>query len=172
MSDEIRENIRGSLQRLIPFLFSLLLILLDYIPSNLGIPNVIRPATGFICVFYWVLHRSDLFNMFTVFFLGLISDIMSSAPLGTDIIAYLAVYVMVSNMTAFFNNKPFVVVWYGFSFIFIAAEIIKWLAVSVYYGCFLPAGNLFFTLLFTIACYPVFSFFNDLAQKYLMNDEG
>jgi len=71
----------------------------------------------------------------------------------------------------FFYNKPFIVVWYGFSFVFIIAEFVKWFIVSVYYAEFLPVSGLLFTILFTIACYPLFSLLNDLAQKFLMSEE-
>lgn len=172
MRDDLKENMKWSLQKLMPFILSLIFILFNYIPSVFSFPNIFRPAVGLICVFYWVLHRPDLFNIFMVFFLGFISDIMSSAPMGADIIAFLTVYVLVSNMFSFFNNKPFIAIWCGFSFIFISAEFIKWLVVSVYYAQFVPMNSLFFTILFTIACYPIIGFINDGARKYLMNDEG
>ena len=172
MREDLKENMKLSIQKSVPFLLSLLFILFNYIPSGLSFSHILRPAIGMICVFYWMLHRPDLFNMFMVFFLGFISDIMSSAPMGADIIAFLTVYVLLSNMFSFFNSKPFIFIWYGFAFIFILAEGVKWLLVSVYYGKFIPLGSLFFTILFTIACYPVISFINDAARKYLMNDEG
>ena len=172
MRDDLKENIKLSLQHSLPFLLSLLYILINYAPSRLWVLNDVRPAVGVICVFYWMLCRPDLFNMVTVFVLGFISDILSSAPMGADIISYLAVYVAISNLASFFNNKPFTFIWFGFSVVFIAVELLKWLLSSVYYAQFLPLGKLFFTLLFTIACYPVFSFINDAARKYLMNDEG
>ena len=172
MNKELKENFKLSLQRLLPFFLSLFFIFINYTPSNVSFSTFIRPEIGLICVFYWVLYRPDLFNMFMVFLLGLINDIISSAPLGADIITYLTVYVIVSNMIAFFYNKPFVVVWYGFAFIFIIAELVKWLILSVYYAQFLPISGLFFISLFTVACYPVVSLFNDLAQKFLMNEEA
>lgn len=172
MRDDLRENIKLTGQRLIPFILSLILILFNFIPSNLGIANILRPEMGIICVFYWVLNRPDLFNMFTVFFLGFVSDIMSVIPLGVNIIPYLTVYLIVSNMTSFFNNKPFNVIWAGFAIVVFLVEILKMLIVSVYYAKFIPIGYLFFTTLFTIACYPLISFINDAARKYLMNDEG
>ncbi len=172
MREDLKENIKISLQKSLPFLLSLLFVFCIYVPSSVGIANIVRPAMGAVCVFYWVLNRPDLFNMFTVFFLGFVSDIMSSVPLGADIITYLTIYVMVSNLTSFFINKPFLVIWYGFAFVFVPAQLLKWLVVSVYYAHFLPVSGLFFTILFTIACYPVVSYVNDAARKYLMNDEG
>ncbi len=172
MNDELKENIKNSIQKTVPFLLSLIFVLFGYVPASLGIPTALRPAGGMICVFYWVLHRSDLFNMFSVFFLALIADFLSSAPLGVEIVSYLTVYVCVSNLSKFFSNKPFLFVWYGFAFIFAATEVLKWLLVSVYYAEFLPLTPLFFMIFFTIACYPVIGFVNDLAQRYLISDEG
>jgi len=171
MNKELKEKIKISLQKLLPFFLSLFFIFVNYMPSNIGIGTILRPDVGVICVFYWVLYRSDLFNMFMVFFLGLIGDLLSLAPFGADVITYLTVYVITSNMMTFFYNKPFIVVWYGFSFVFIIAEFVKWFIVSVYYAEFLPVSGLLFTILFTIACYPLFSLLNDLAQKFLMSEE-
>ena len=172
MREELKENIKITSQKLVPFVLSLLLVLFNYIPSNLGFSNIIRPEMGLICVFYWVLNRPDLFNMFMVFFLGFVCDIMSVVPLGVNIICYLMIYLAVSNMSSFFYNKPFNIVWVVFSFLLILIEIVKWLEVSVYYAAFVPLGHLIFTILFTIACYPLISFINDAARKYLMNDDG
>lgn len=172
MREELKENIKLSLQKVLPFLLSLLLVFCTYIPSCFSFSHIIRPDVGMICVFYWVLYRPDLFNMFTVFFLGLASDITSSIPLGTNAIAYLAMYVTVTNVSSFFVNKPFLTFWYGFSFLLVLGEFIKWIMVSVFYAEFLPVGRLFFTILFTIAWYPVVCFVNDSARQYLMNDEG
>ena len=165
MRDDLKETLKLTLQHALPFLLSCLYILINYAPSRLWLLNDVRPAVGVVCVFYWVLYRPDLFNMGTVFVLGFISDILSSAPMGADIISYLAVYVTISNLNSLFNNKPFTFIWFGFSFVFICVEILKWLIASVYYAHFLPLSNLFFTLLFTIACYPVFSFINDAADR-------
>lgn len=172
MRDDLREAINLSIQKCLPFFSSLLLIFCTYIPSSVSVSQIIRPDIGMICVFYWILHRPDLFNLFTVFFLGFVSDILSSAPLGADIVAYLTLYVIITNISSFFINKPFLAFWYGFGFLLVLAELVKWLIVSIFYTEFLPIGRLLFTILFTIAWYPVVSFLNDAVRRYLMNDEG
>ena len=172
MREDLKENIKISLQKFIPFVLSLLMVFCVYIPSYFGISRIIRPDVGMICVFYWVIYRPDLFNMFAVFFLGFASDTISVGPLGSNIIAYLTIYVIVFNISSFFINKPFWVLWYGFSFVLILAELVKWLVVSIFYAEFLPIGRIFFTILFSIAWYPVICFVNNAAREYLMNDEG
>lgn len=172
MREELKENIKVSLQRLVPFIVSLIFILFNHIPSNLGYPNIIRPDIGCICVFYWVLYRPDLFNLFTVFVLGFIGNLVSTIPVGLEIISFLTIYLIVSNKFSIFNNKPFNVVWFGFSVILLFVELLKWFTLSVYHAEFISFGNLFFTILFTIACYPVVSLINESVREYLMNDEG
>lgn len=172
MNEEFRENVTAYFQRITPFLISAVMIFISYIPLNFYASGIMRPELGLICVFFWVLRRPDLFNMFSVFFLGLIDDILSSAPLGSNIIVYLTVYQLVMSMYSFFYNKPFIVSWYGFAFCFTSAELIRWLLVSVYYSRFLPISGVLFLCLFTIAGYPVVSWINTKIQYYMMNDEA
>ena len=152
MSEELRENLAASLQKLLPLLTSIILVLMSYVPLNFAAANNLRPAVGLMCVFFWMLHRPDIFNLFSVYFLGLVEDIVTSAPFGANIFACLIMYLLVSNLAVYLNGKPFVV--------------------SVYYSQFLPLSMLMFNLLFTIAFYPVIGLVNAFVQNKLMKDEG
>ena len=85
MNDEWSENLTLYFQRLLPLLFSLLLLFVSYIPLDLPISNNIRPAVGMICTYFWLLHRPDVFNLLSVYLLGLTEDVISSAPFGSNI---------------------------------------------------------------------------------------
>ena len=87
MNDEWSENLTLYFQRLLPLLFSLLLLFVSYIPLDLPISNNIRPAVGMICTYFWLLHRPDVFNLLSVYLLGLTEDVISSAPFGSNICA-------------------------------------------------------------------------------------
>ena len=50
MNDEWSENLTLYFQRLLPLLFSLLLLFVSYIPLDLPVSNNIRPAVGMICL--------------------------------------------------------------------------------------------------------------------------
>ena len=151
MSEELRENLAASLQKLLPLLTSIILVLMSYVPLNFAAANNLRPAVGLMCVFFWMLHRPDIFNLFSVYFLGLVEDIVTSAPFGANIFACLIMYLLVSNLAVYLNGKPFVVTWYS---------------------QFLPLSMLMFNLLFTIAFYPVIGLVNAFVQNKLMKDEG
>lgn len=169
--EEMTENVKSYFQRLIPFIFSLLLIFLSYVPLDFFLSENIRPAVGFVCVYYWIIHRPDIFNLFSVYFLGLIEDILSSVPMGTNIFSLLVLYILLLNFGRFFNGKPFIVTWYGFAIVCLLTFFTKWLMVSIYYGQFLPFVQVLFSYLFSVAAYPVLSLLNAFVQNYLIQDE-
>lgn len=172
MSDELRENLAAYFQRFLPFLTSVAWILVSYVPLDFASANNLRPDVGLMCVFFWTLHRPDIFNLFSVYFLGLVADIITSAPLGSNIFSFLIMYLLVSNLAAYFNAKPFIVTWYGFALFCSLTMLGRWLLVSVYYSQFLPLSLLMFSLLFTIATYPVLGLVNACVQNVLMKDEA
>ena len=169
--EEMTENVKSYFQRLIPFIFSLLLIFLSYVPLDFFLSENIRPAVAFVCVYYWIIHRPDIFNLFSVYFLGLIEDVLSSVPMGTNILSLLVLYILLLNFGRFFNGKPFIVTWYGFAIVCLLTMLTKWLMVSIYYGQFLPFAQVAFSYLFSVAAYPVLSLLNAFVQNYLIQDE-
>ena len=171
MSEEFQENLIAYFQKFLPFVTSVVWVLVFYVPINAFIVNTLRPDVGLVCVFFWTLHRPDVFNLFSAYFLGLIIDIITSAPFGSNIFSFLVMYLLVANLTAYFNAKPFVVTWYGFALFCLFTMFARWLLVSVYYSQFLPLTSLIFSLLATIACYPVIGLVNAFVQNSLMKDE-
>ena len=171
MNDEWGETLTLYLQRLLPLLFSLLLLPVPYVPFNMPVSNNIRPAAGMICVYFWLLYRPDVFNLLSVYFLGLTEDIISSAPFGSNIFALLVMYVLVTNLSRFFNAKPFIIIWYGFALLSLVTFLSRWLLVSVYYSHFLPLATVMFSYLVTAAVYPILSLLNAFVQNRLMTDE-
>lgn len=171
MNDEWSENLTLYFQRLLPLLFSLLLLFVSYIPLDLPISNNIRPVVGMICTYFWLLHRPDVFNLLSVYLLGLTEDVISSAPFGSNIFALLVLYVLVTNLSRFFNAKPFVIIWYGFALLSLVTFLSRWLLVSVYYSHFLPLATVMFSYLVTAAAYPILSLINVFVQNRLMTDE-
>ncbi len=171
MSEEWSENLAAYFQRLLPLLSSLLLVFMAYVPFEFSRFNNIRPAVGMICVYFWLIHRSDIFNLLSVYLVGLTDDVISSIPFGSNIFTLLVLYLLVSNLSRFFNGKPFVVTWYGFALLSFICFFVKWLIVSVYYSQFLPLGVAAFSYLATIAAYPVLSLVLAFVQNKLMQED-
>ena len=171
MAKELDENISSVFQRLLPFMVSALLLLFSYVPFDFLFLNSIRPAMGMICVYFWLQHRPDLFNLGSVFCLGVLDDVVTSSPLGSNIFELLLMYVLVNNTSRFLNAKPFVVLWYGFALLALVTMLSRWLIVSVYYSQFLPLSMLAFSYMVTIAVYPLISLLLAFVQNSFIQDD-
>ena len=171
MSDDLDENINSLFQRLLPLLSSVFLVLLSYLPLNSLFLNTIHPAIGLICGYFWLVHRPDLFNLWSICCLGLVDDVISAAPMGSSIFAMLVLYVLTNAASKFLTAKPFVVLWYGFIALSLGTLLLRWLVVSVYYSRFLPLGVLFFSYLITVFCYPLISLLLAFVQNRLIQDD-
>lgn len=171
MLDDWKENLVIYLQRLLPLISSLILLFISYTPLNLLPVYNIRPAVGFVCAYYWLIHRPDLFNLLSVYFLGLVDDTISNVPFGANIFAMLVLYVLLNNLLRFFNGKPFVITWYGFMIMSLVAFVTKWLVLSIYYAQFLPFSIVFFSFLFTVAFYPFLTLVLAFVQNNMIADE-
>lgn len=171
MNETFGEHMALSFQRLLPLLVSILLVLLPFIPINVLFFENIKPAISLICIYFWLLHRPDLFNIVSVAILALFEDVLSAAPFGSNLFSLLLAYVIVTNLAKYFNAKPFVVIWYGFGALAFVVLFAKWFVVSIYYGQFLPLQNLVFCYLLTVAVYPIFSIFNVFIQNTFIKDD-
>ena len=171
MSDELSENIMTYLQRLLPLLLSLLLLFLSYVPMDFLLFNNIRPAVTLVCAYFWMIHRPDIFNLLSVYFLGLVDDIISNVPFGTNIFTLLVLYLLISNLSRFLSGKPFIITWYGFAIISLVVFFTKWLILSIYYAQFLPFSIVSFSFMFTVAAYPFISLILAFVQNSLIADE-
>lgn len=168
---DLDSNITSYFQKILPLASSILLLLISYIPLDFSIFNNIRPAVVLVCVYFWMLHRPDLFNLFSVFLLGMTDDIISSAPMGSSIFEVLVMYLLINNLQRFFNGKPFAITWYGFAILSLLTMLSRWLVVSVYYSQFLPLSILMFSYLVTVAAYPVISLLFAFVQNTLIYDD-
>ena len=133
--------------------------------------NNIRPAVTLVCAYFWMIHRPDIFNLLSVYFLGLVDDIISNVPFGTNIFTLLVLYLLISNLSRFLSGKPFIITWYGFAIISLVVFFTKWLILSIYYAQFLPFSIVSFSFMFTVAAYPFISLILAFVQNSLIADE-
>ncbi len=172
MNDDFNENVVPLFQKSLPLISSIVVLLLAYLPINMALFNNMRPDLGLVCIYFWVLHRPDLFNLASIVVLGLVDMVISSALPGASLLAYLTMYLLLYNTQKFFNAKPFVVIWYGFMALSLITMLIKWLVVSIYYADFLPLSVLIFTYLIGVAVYPLISIILAFVQNQFIQDEG
>lgn len=172
MNEDFDENVVSLFQKILPLATAVFFLLLAYVPLNVAMFNNIRPDLGLVCIYFWMLHRPDLFGLVSIVILGLLDSAISSALPGASLFAYLTMYLLIYNTQKFFNAKPFVVIWYGFMALSLTTMLIKWLVVSIYFSRFLPLSMLMFSYLIGVALYPLVSMVLAFIQNRFIQDEG
>ncbi len=172
MNKEFDENVISFFQRSLPLLSSVFFLLLSYFPVNFAFWSGVKSDLGLICIYFWILHRSDLFNLLSTVVLGIIDMSISSVVPGACLLAYLVMYILIYNTQKYFNAKSFVVVWCGFMALSLVAMLVKWLVVSVYYSQFLPLTMLTFSYFIMVAMYPLISLILAFIQNHFIQDDN
>lgn len=171
IDNDWQDNAVSFFQRLLPLVTAVLMALSSYIPVYIGIISNIRPDMGMIAIYFWMLHRGDLFDLKSVVLLGLIDGALGTTALGMSLFAYLVVYVLMTNLRKFLNGRPFVVVWYGFMAVSLVAILLKWLVATIYWGKFLSMTSLMFSYFLGAAVYPVMSMVLAFVQNCFLQDD-
>lgn len=171
IEDNWQENAVSLFERLLPLVSAVLLMLISYVPIYFGLFNNIRADLGLVAIYFWMLNRSDLFDLKSVVFMGLLDGSLSSTAFGLSLFAYLLMYVLMINLRKFFSGRPFVVIWYGFMAMSLVVCLIKWLLATIYYGQFLPMTSLMFSYLQGAAVYPLVSMLLALLQNIFLQDD-
>lgn len=171
MSQDLKENTFLVAKNCLPFVASVLMLFISYLPYNFFVLKGVHVAVGISCVYFWLQHRPDLFNLWSAFGLGLIEDLISSSPMGSNVFEVLLMYLLVNSTSRLFNAKPFIVLWYGFMALSLITMFSRWLVVSIYYSQFLPLSVLFFSYLVTIVLYPLLSLLMAFIQNRLIRED-
>ncbi len=171
MKEEWREIAVNRFCRSLPLLMSVVLVLFSFMPLKSEIAGNARPAVGLMCVYFWLIYRPDLFNLLSVFLLGMAADTVSAAPFGSGLAAMLVMYLLVTNLVKYLNGKVFVVLWIGAAALLPVCLLTRWLVLSIYYQQFLPLSLLFFTYLTSLAFYPVIGGLNALVLNNFLQDD-
>jgi len=170
MKENFKEYLRIRLQKSVPFVLSLLFILLENVEPKLGIRSL-QPMFGLMCVFFWVFNRPDIFGVICVGLLGIAADLLEYAPLGLFLFTFLLIYVVEIKIAKYISNKIFVVNWVSFAVLSLLAVLLQWVIVSLFIGRALCIGVILGGWLITICLYPLVAAINIKVAGWLMKEE-
>jgi rod shape-determining protein MreD len=154
MKATIWRQIDVALRNLTPVLVTLCLVVLSVTPLRLPEISIVAPPLVLMSVYYWSLHRTDLFPAIGVFGIGLLHDILSGAPMGLNAFILLGVFGICVSQRRFFYGKSFLVVWWGFMLIAGGALAAEWSLMSIVRETVLSPQPVYIKFLMTIALYP------------------
>ena len=157
---------------LIPLLSIMFLELIAYIPRNTSFWNFIRIAPFYTGIYFWLSLRPDAFNLLSAFILGIISDILNGSTLGINVLTFLVLYLVSTQIFIYFNIKKFTYSWILFLLAIFITLIFKTIIVSFSYHTLRPLNYLALEFMLTFAIYPVCSrFYSWVEKKYIHLEE-
>ena len=153
---------------LTPFLLTLVLVILNIIP--LEVPGLARivPLLSLMAVYYWAVYRSDLFPAYAVFFIGLLQDIFSGAPIGVNAMVFLMVYGVVIWQHRFLFGKSFGIIWLGFTIVAAGAFAMTWVLISLWNFSIVDPRAVFFQYILTVGIFPALAWVFMRWQQFII----
>lgn len=139
----------------LPVLVTLLLVLVNVIPLHVPGLSRIVPILPLMAVYQWAVYRPNLMPPLAVFFIGLMFDVLSGAPLGVNALVFLAVYGVVVSQQRFFTGKSFLVVWLGFGIVAFGASVLSWAMVSILSASLVEPRAAIFQYLLNFGFFPL-----------------
>lgn len=163
------QRIEWWLRAVVPFGLTLLLTLISTLPLGIQGLGPVMPVLPAIAIYYWAIYRPDLMPLIATFFVGLMHDGLTGAPIGLSSLVLLLLHGAAGSQRRFFDRKGLAVTWVGFGVFAIAAALLSWSAASLFYWRFLDLSPVAVQWLLTVAVYPVIAWPFGILQRELLS---
>jgi len=131
MLDTIWQRLDHGARLALPFVTTLLCALLSTVTWPLPWFGAIAPPLGLVALYYWSLHRPDLFRPSMAFAIGLLNDVVNFLPLGLSALLFVAAHQLVLRQRRFFAGHSFFMMWIGFALIATLVMLCEWMALGL-----------------------------------------
>lgn len=150
------ENLLSLLRAASPTFLGIIGVLILALPLRLFEGVAPTPIIPLVVVFFWSIYAPDFMPSVSVFFIGLLQDLLTGGPLGLWAAVYLVAQYAVMSQREYFLGREQKVVWLGFALATAALSLMLWLVMSLMSGALLPVGALVAQMAATAAIYPLF----------------
>ena len=141
-------------RHLSPFATTVLLVVLNAIPLPIPDYRTVVPLVPLMAIYYWAMYRPDLMPVLAVFFVGLLEDVLTGAPLGFNAFLFLATHGIVRSQRRFILGHGFFVIWAVFVVIVAGVGGLSWLVATILYQGAVPPAPAVAQLGLTLAVFP------------------
>jgi len=117
----------------------------------------VTPNFVLMSVYHWSIYRPEHMPYFAVFLIGLLLDLLTTAPgsvVGLTPLLLLIVRSTVLGQRRFFAGRSFPVVWWSFALVVAFVDALTWLVDSGLNGTLLEPRSIAFQAVLTVACFP------------------
>lgn len=151
-----------------PFLLGLFLIFFSQVPTSL-MPYY-HQSFPFVLgiIFYFSIFNPKVLNVFLVFLLGLITDMLTSLPLGFYAFGYVSMFFMASLLQSYLINMVFIQLWLAFCLFFFCVDVIWAFLFFLISGIWVSTGFWFVQFLFVCLFYPLFCRFSGFLNRKIL----
>ena len=142
-------------RHLLPFISTLLFTLGSVVAWPLPYLGAVAPSLALVAVYYWAIHRPDLFGPGSACAIGLLCDVLNKLPLGMSALVFVALHQLVLSQRRFFSGQAFFVLWAGFAIAMVIAMLSNWLISSLVGRQMIPLTPVLLQGLLTITVFPL-----------------
>jgi rod shape-determining protein MreD len=139
----------------VPFASTLTFTLLGVIAWPLPYFGAIAPPLALIAVYYWAIHRPDLFGPGMAFIVGLLNDALHFLPLGLSALIFVGTHYLVFSQRRFFAGHSFFMMWWGFTLTVLTVMFTEWVLLSAMPGHAIPFFSVFMQAILSVAIFPL-----------------
>lgn len=126
MFDLVWQRLDSGARLTLPFATTLLCTLLSVMTWPLPNLGPVAPPLALMALYYWTLHRPDLFRPSMAFLIGLLNDAINSLPLGMSAFLFVAAHQLVLQQRRFFTGHSFFMMWFGFVLTVLTVIFAQW----------------------------------------------
>lgn len=153
---------------LVPAVLAWALVLAGLVPLHLPAFGAVAPALALMAVYYWGIHRPDLFPAILSFAIGLLQDLLSGGPVGLNALIFVLTHRIVLSQRRHFVSTTFLMLWWGFAMVALGAAILSWFAVSALTFAVVPLRPLLLQAAVTVGLFPLLAWGFILIQRSLL----
>jgi rod shape-determining protein MreD len=149
------QRLDQTLRAALPFAVTLVFTLLGVAAWPLPYFGEVAPPLALISVYYWAIHRPDLFRPSMAFLIGLLNDVLHFMPLGLSALIFVGMYQLVFTQRRFFAGHSFFMMWWGFALMIITVLLIEWGLLDLIHWQLLPLAPVFLQGAMAILLFPL-----------------
>jgi rod shape-determining protein MreD len=144
-----------TIRHMLPLLLTLIAALLTAVPWPWPEFAPVAPPFALMAVYYWSIHRPDLFGTLAAFVVGLIVDALAASPFGLHALCFVAIHELCLRQRHLFVNHSFFILWFGFAVSAVAVMIIQWLVISMLATTMMPFAAVLVQAMIAILFFPL-----------------
>jgi rod shape-determining protein MreD len=152
----------------LPIATTVLAALLSIEPLHLDGYAALTPAFTLMATYHWTIYRPDLLPAPLLFLIGTIEDLLSGGLPGVTAVTLLLARTIVLPRRHYFVDRPFPLIWAGFTLLTGGAMLFLWALHSLLDGELLDLRGPVLRAVLTVSIFPIASFLLGRSQRALI----